>query len=183
MNSIKSIKSIVTYKSGGIIHHDDCSNVSSKLIYDCNPEYNIGTGPYGKYDPQNDLFNPIDTLIQHLIECKSNILEEVDIGCSNLIGEDHIVEKIIRFKTPSYDYTYSNVSIQSHQISLCELDLYFASHLDVIAYAKDHSKEFSILNIKEDECIRVYRPIWNNYEFANAVMVVTKKENVLKQIN
>lgn len=181
------IKSLVTYKSGGIISQYDCSSHSGKLIYNCTPDAYIGEIPYDVGDNHNPYtnnnFNPIDDIIKHLIEMKSDILEKVDVSVHKscfdndeltlesmlgFVGSTQIVNNIIDHRRDVRNHT---------NMMLCNTGLAFASHPDVIVYARSKPDEFIIINIESDEIINLYQSIWNNSEYANLTILVTKKDS------
>ncbi len=187
------IKQLVTYKTkGGIISEYDCSTHSAKLICNCLSDVYIGEMPYESGDNNNPYlnnnFNPIDDIIKHLIEIKSDILEEVKVitnrDAFNNRGEPILTTKL-GFKQSKkivnnvIDHR-RDVSIHT-DLMLCNTGLDFASHLDVIEYAKTKPGEFTIIDIASDEQINFYQSIWNNSEHANLVILVTKKQDLQPQ--
>lgn len=183
------ITRLITYKSGGIISCADCSNHSKKIISNCHPECSIGERPYGDYDPNSDgVFNPIDGIIKHLVEIKSDLLKEgVKI---ELMQYNEKNEPIWKYGTifKWHKQVFNNVfdpegNHITNNYNYNTTDLAFAAHPDVIEYAASKSDDFKIINIQDDECIRIYTSIWNNSEVANYIILVTKKHHQPVQIS
>ncbi len=180
-----NITQLVTYKSGGVISQYDCSNHSGKLIYNCTPDSVIGETPYesGDNPHTNNNFNPIDDIIKHLIEMKSDILEKVDMPVhrSCFDNDELVFETMLGFRKSTqicHNIIDHRRDVHSHtNMKLSNTGLDFASHSDVINYAQSKPDEFIIIDIASDELINLYQSIWNNSDYANLTILVTKKDD------